>query len=237
MPITQTFPATFGANTAPLGANWQLQFIQPDGLPLTMAGLEIIDFGAISYKEIFQNVKTILATPLYSAALERTLGMDQTVVDRPITDAAAITVAILEAVTTWESRHHVRSIDFQADAINGHLVALLQLDIQNVVYGTNTPYTTQSIPLPPQPTLQPVQGLPDMSGTIIPGPPGPPGPQGPQGPAGPGVTDPLSVNQLNVGQVLYIGGHMRITQLPNGGKLEVLNSSSVWVLEAQWTEP
>ena len=177
MPITQTFPATFGANTAPLGANWQLQFIQPDGLPLTMAGLEIIDFGAISYKEIFQNVKTILATALYSAPLERTLGLDQTIVDTPINSTGPLTIAILAAVNQWEPRCSVMNINFEADAINGHLVLLLQLDIKNVIYQTNTPYAVNSIT--PQPQQQ--QLPPDMSTTPIPGPPGPPGPQGPRG--------------------------------------------------------
>lgn len=179
MPVTKTFPDTFGANTVELGANWRLQFIQPDGLPLTMAGLEEIDFGAISYKEIFQNVKTILATPIYSAALERTLGLDQTIVDRPITDAAPITVALLDAVTTWESRHHVKSITFEADPLQGHLVAILQLDIQNVIYGTNTPYTAESIAPPP---LQVIQGLPPT--TPVTGPPGLTGPAGQDGARG-----------------------------------------------------
>lgn len=149
MPVTQALPEVAGANFASLGANWRLQFIQPDGLPLTMAGLEVIDFGAISYKEIFQNVKTILATPLFSAALERTLGLDNTIVDRPINDAAAITVAILQAVTQWEPRCKVMNIDFEGDPINGHLVVLLRLDIKNVIYGTNQPYTAKAIPATP----------------------------------------------------------------------------------------
>jgi phage baseplate assembly protein W len=173
MAVTKTLPDLSGGSTAQLGENWHLQFIQPDGLPLTMAGLEIIDFGAISYKEIFQNVKTILATPLFSAALERTLGLDQTIVDRPITQAAAITVAIITAVSTWEPRQHIMNIDFQADAINGHLVVLLQLDIKNVIYGTNTPYTATNI-------NPPVLQLPPMN-EPVPGPPGPPGPAGPRG--------------------------------------------------------
>jgi phage baseplate assembly protein W len=160
-------------NTASLGANWQLQFVQPDGLPLTMQSFEVIDFGAISYTEIFQNVKTILATPLFSAALERTLGLDNTIVDRPITEAARITVAILDAVVQWEPRCDVMNIDFAADAINGHLIVKLQLNIKNVIYGTNTPYTATNIYPPPrrEPMIQePVQGPP--------GPPGPPGPRG-----------------------------------------------------------
>src|SRR6516164_2291266 len=115
MAVTKTLPDLSGGSTAQLGENWHLQFIQPDGLPLTMAGLEIIDFGAISYKEIFQNVKTILATPLFSAALERTLGLDQTIVDRPLNNAAEVVVATLDAVNRWEPRCSVANIDFQPD--------------------------------------------------------------------------------------------------------------------------
>lgn len=172
MAVTRTIPDISGGFTPGLGENWRLQFIQPDGLPLTMAGLEIIDFGAISYKEIFQNVKTILATPLFSAALERTLGLDNTIVDRPITDAAAITVAILTAVSTWEPRCHVMSINFQADPLQGHLVVLLQLDIKNVIYGTNTPYDKTNI----YPITQEVPVT-----ELVPGPKGDPGPVGPRG--------------------------------------------------------
>jgi hypothetical protein len=213
MPVTKTLPEVAGAQFASLGANWRLQFIQPDGLPLTMAGLEIIDFGAISYKEIFQNVKTILATPLFSAALERTLGLDDTIVDRPINDAAAVTVAILAAVTQWEPRCHVMNISFEADAINGHLVVLLQLDIQNVIYGSNAPYTATAIFSPPQGV---VQGLPPTQPPIMP-------------PTPPQVPDPLKVN------VLYIGANMRIVSLPTGGKIEVWNGTA-WIEQVDYTE-
>jgi phage baseplate assembly protein W len=175
MAVTQTLlPEKAGSNYASLGANWRLQFLQPDGVPLTMSGLEAIDFGAISYKEIFQNVKTILATPLYSAMLERTLGLDNSIVDRPINDAAAATVAILDAVTSWEPRAQIMNLQFEADAINGHLVVILQLNILNVIYRSNTPYSTTSIfPAP----LRVVQNLP-------PPPPLATGPVGPVGPAG-----------------------------------------------------
>ena len=142
-----------------------------------MAGLEVIDFGAISYKEIFQNVKTILATPLFSAALERTLGLDDTVVDRPINDTAAITVAILAAVNQREPRCKVRSINFESDVISGHLVVLLQLDIKNVIHGTSAPYSATAIfPSP----IMVHQGLPPP----LPAPPSTVGPKGDTGATG-----------------------------------------------------
>jgi hypothetical protein len=186
MPVTKTLPEVAGANFASLGANWRLLFVQPDGIPLTMAGLEVIDFGAISYKEVFQNVKTILATPLFTAALERTLGLDNTIVDRPITDAAIITVAILTAVNQWEPRCQIADISFEADPINGHLTCILQLAINNVIYGTNTPYESNYIFASPSTVIQ---GLPPMNVPV-------PGPIGPTGPRGSlwfvGATDPTA---------------------------------------------
>src|SRR5215471_11004010 len=104
-----------------LGANWRLQFADADGIPLNMLSFEQIDFGAISYKEVFQNVKTILLCPIFSAALERTLGIDQTIVDLPIDRAADATIAIVDAIYLWESRCQIMNIQFSADALNGRL--------------------------------------------------------------------------------------------------------------------
>jgi phage baseplate assembly protein W len=184
-PVIQTSTIAPPVNRlAELGANWRLQFLQPDGLPLTMSSFEAIDFGGISYKEIFQNVKTILATPLYSAALERTLGVDQSIVDRPIGNAAHVTVAILTAVAQWEPRCLIMNIDFDmSDALNGHLVVKLQLDVKNVIYGTNTTYPATSISAPMPENV--VQALPPlMEPIVIEGPAGAKGDTGPAGERG-----------------------------------------------------
>src|SRR5215831_14918769 len=93
-------------------SNWRLKFADADGFPLSMLSFEVIDFGAISYKEIFQNVKTILATPLFSQPLERTLGIDSTIVDLPINRAAEAVVAIIQALAFWEPRAQVIDIQF-----------------------------------------------------------------------------------------------------------------------------
>jgi hypothetical protein len=79
--------------TGDLGVNWRIKFADADGLPLNMRSFEAINFGAISYAEVFQNVKTILATPLFSAALERLLGVDQSIVDLPIQQASQAVIA------------------------------------------------------------------------------------------------------------------------------------------------
>jgi phage baseplate assembly protein W len=172
MPVT--LPEDY-LGTDELGANWRTQFMDADGIMLSMSSFEVIDFGAISYKEIFQNVKTILATPLYSAALERTLGVDQRIVDLPIDRAAEATIAILDALTYWEPRCEVMNIDFESDVLNGRLTVNLQLKIKNVIYGTNKSYEATNISaLPPEKVKQ---GLPPMNIPVA----GPPGPAGPTG--------------------------------------------------------
>jgi phage baseplate assembly protein W len=173
MPVTQAFPDQ-QLQVAEFGSSWRAQFIDVDGITLNMNSFEQIDFGAISYKEIFQNVKTILATPIFSAALERTLGIDQTIVDLPIDQAQRAVIAIIDALYFWEPRVEVMDIRFEADPLQGHLAPVLQLKIRNVIYGTNQTYERTHIT---QPELE--QELPMTE--PVPGPPGPPGPVGPRG--------------------------------------------------------
>jgi phage baseplate assembly protein W len=169
-----------------LGANWRIKFADADGIQLNMVSFEVIDFGAIAYKEILQAVKTILATPLYSAALERLLGVDQTIVDLPIDRAAEATIAILDALYFWEPRVQVVDISFASDVISGHLICNLQLNIKNVIYGTERPYDRNNIFETP---TRVDQTLPPMEVPVT-GPPGPPGP------AGPGVAIKSGITQL-----------------------------------------
>jgi phage baseplate assembly protein W len=174
-----TVPERDASAAAGLGQNWRLEFSTADGIPLNMFSFEQIDFGAVSFKEIFQNVKTILLTPLLSAALERTLGVDNSIVDRPMPEASQMTVTILEAVTYWEPRCKIMDIGFSSDGISGHLAVKLQLNIVNVFYGTSTPYTVNNIfgAPPPLPAVLPP---PVPPATVV----GPAGPMGPAGAAG-----------------------------------------------------
>lgn len=171
-----------------LGVNWRIKFADADGIPLNMLSFETIDFGAIAYKEIFQNVKTILATPVFSAALERLLGVDASIVDRPIDNASEATIAILDAIYYWEPRAEVVSVLFDADVVAGHLICNVQLKIKDVIFGTDIPYNKNSIfKTPPVvQTLPPPTTKPPDGGDVIyvEGPPGPEGPQGPTGPTG-----------------------------------------------------
>lgn len=174
----------FFGQTGELGSNWRLQFADADGIPFNMLSFEVIDFGAISYKEIFQNVKTILATPQFSAALERLLGVDQSIVDLPIDRASEATIAILDALYFWEPRAEAVNIQFSGDVIAGHLICTLQLRVSNVIFGTQTPYSrSNAFDVP----LSVVQQLPPMNDAVVtevPGPPGPAGEAGAQGERG-----------------------------------------------------
>jgi phage baseplate assembly protein W len=155
--MTQPIQPGYG-QSLDLGDNWRLQFMDADGIPLGMLSFTWIDFGAIAYKEIFQNVKTILATPLCSAALERSLGIDQSIVDLPINQAASATVAILEALHYWEPRVEVVAINFSADPLNAHLTCQLQLKVRNIIFGTDQFYDRTSVfPSPSKvPQAQPI---------------------------------------------------------------------------------
>jgi len=231
MITTSDQPATRYGQDA--GANWRLQFIEPDGLPLNMGSFEMIDFGAISYKEIFQNVKTILATPKFSAALERTLGVDQRIVDLPINQADEATIAILDALYYWEPRCEPVSIEFNPDVLNGKMIVNLTLRIKNLIYGTETPYENTAIFDTPTKTEQ---RLPMLE--PVPGPKGDRGDKGDKGDPGDvgGIPDPLILDEIQVGTTLYIGPKMRFTKLDNGGKLEVKDGSNNWILQTEWTE-
>jgi uncharacterized protein len=200
-----------------LGANWRIKFYDADGIPLNMLSFEQIDFGAIAYKEIFQNVKTILATPLYSVALERLLGVDQTIVDLPIGQASQATIAILDALYFWEPRVKVVNIEFASDVVSGRLQCDLQLSIRNVFYGSNIPYDRNNIfegpakvvqIAPPAPTPEP-PSTGDGDVILVEGPQGPAGPQGPTGATGAtgprgslwwtGATDPAPSGGPSIG--------------------------------------
>lgn len=177
-----------------LASNWRVQFRDADGIPLNMQSFEQVDFGAISYKEIFQNAKTILATTIMSCALERTLGVDARIVDLPINRAAEATVALLQALYFWEPRVEVVNIDFDADVINGHLIATLQLKIRNVIYGTDTPYTQANVFNVP---ARVTEELPPVNQPVlIPGPPGPAGRRGSLWFVGTGPPGDFTFNEL-----------------------------------------
>lgn len=76
-----------------------------------------IDFAPASeYAEILQNIRTILATPVYSVPLNRSFGVNAEVVDMPLPIAQAkIGQEIVTAIRKYEPRVTVTRITWEAD--------------------------------------------------------------------------------------------------------------------------
>lgn len=76
-----------------------------------------IDFAPASeYAEILQNVRTILATPVYSVPLDRRFGVNGEFVDLPLPVAKAqIGQEIVTAIRRYEPRVSVIKITWEAE--------------------------------------------------------------------------------------------------------------------------
>jgi len=89
-----------------------------------------IDFGARGVEEVLQNVRTYLCTTRFSVVLDRTLGIDARVVDRPINKAKAIISAdILGGLPRHEPRAKVLSIAFAGDGLDGVLTPIVKVRV------------------------------------------------------------------------------------------------------------
>lgn len=116
------------------------------GSPLTMESFAAVDYGAVSYKEIFQNIKMILTTPLWSVPLDRLLGLDMTLVDEPINFAQHYIIPeILEKIQRFERRAEVLEITFEGEPLTGHLIPIIRLRIANETYRDREPYLVQYV--------------------------------------------------------------------------------------------
>lgn len=91
-----------------------------------------VDFAPGSeYAEILQNVRTILATPVYSVPLDRAFGINAEFVDMPLPVAKAqIGQEIVTAIRKYEPRVSVTKIDWEAD-IDGMLKPKVQVMIND----------------------------------------------------------------------------------------------------------
>lgn len=76
-----------------------------------------VDFApADKYAEIFQNIRTILATPICSVPLDRSFGIDAECVDMPLPAAKAnIGQKIVKAIRQYEPRAEITKISWEAD--------------------------------------------------------------------------------------------------------------------------
>lgn len=114
------------------------------GNPLTMESFAEVDFGAISIKEILQNVKMIITTPIWSVPLDRLFGLDMRIIDEPINLARHYIIPeILEKIQRFERRASVLQIDFEGEPLTGHLIPILQIRALNETYRDREPYQVQ----------------------------------------------------------------------------------------------
>ena len=66
-------------------------------------------------EEILQNVRTIISTPKFSVPLDRSFGIDCSVLDRPMPVAQAqLASDIITAVREYEPRASISGITFEA---------------------------------------------------------------------------------------------------------------------------
>lgn len=82
----------------------------------TLAVKREINFApASTAEEIYQNVMTIISTPKFSVPLDREFGVDGSIVDKPMNEAAALMSSeIFDAIKVYEPRVNVVSIEFDA---------------------------------------------------------------------------------------------------------------------------
>lgn len=101
------------------------------------ARLDGIDFAPKDVlTEIIQNVRTIISTTQFSVPLDRRFGIDGTVIDLPLPVAMArISAEVIRAITEYEPRCRVVSVDFESteatDAEEGHLLPKVSIVIKD----------------------------------------------------------------------------------------------------------
>lgn len=97
-----------------------------------LAKLDEVDFAPANvYLEVAQNVKTILTTLKYSVPLDRNLGLNAVMLDKPMPRARAkLQAEIYNAIRKYEPRCKVLKISFEAD-LDGLLVPKVRIRVNN----------------------------------------------------------------------------------------------------------
>lgn len=101
------------------------------------AHLDGIDFAPKDIlTEIIQNVRTIISTTQFSVPLDRRFGVDGTIIDLPLPVAMArISAEVIRAITEYEPRCRVVSVDFEetitTDAEEGRLTPKVSIAIKD----------------------------------------------------------------------------------------------------------
>jgi phage baseplate assembly protein W len=89
-----------------------------------------IDFGAKGVEEVLQNVRTYLCTTRFSVVLDRAMGIDASLVDRPINKAmAALSADIFIGLPRHEPRAKITSISFSGDGLDGALTPVVKVRV------------------------------------------------------------------------------------------------------------
>lgn len=153
-----------------------------------------IDFGATGRIEIFQNIKSIVLTAIWSVPLDREFGMDYSMVDKPMVVAEAmLSQEVAMKIALYEPRAVFTSIEFARDELNGRLspnvhISILSTDELPSAYSAAAGEASLALVARIAPTFPPsfLEILAYIQG--IPGPPGPQGIQGDQGPTGVAAT-------------------------------------------------
>jgi phage baseplate assembly protein W len=101
-------------------------------LEITAAASTTVNFApATTAEEIFQNVRTILATPVYSVPLDRAFGVNAELLDLPLPVAKAkLTAEIVQAIQKFEPRVEVTRISFTGEPIAGRLQPTVRLRLK-----------------------------------------------------------------------------------------------------------
>ncbi len=87
---------------------------------------------ASTIAEIVQNVRTIIGTVKYSIPLDRSFGIDGSVVDMPIQQAQAyMTNEIFQAIRRYEPRVILEGVSFTAD-VSGKLTPTVEVTINEI---------------------------------------------------------------------------------------------------------
>lgn len=93
-----------------------------------------INFGATGVEEVLQNVAFIMATEIMSCPLDREIGWDMTVIDKPINIAKArITANLTEAIHKFEPRAIIEAIEVTGDGLIGSLKPKVKVSVDESV--------------------------------------------------------------------------------------------------------
>lgn len=88
---------------------------------------------AMEIEEILQNVKTILSTVKGSVPLDRTFGIDNKILDLPVSVAKAkISAAVVKAINEFEPRVKVRKIRYdntEKEILDGIIKPIVDVEI------------------------------------------------------------------------------------------------------------